>query len=57
MFRFSIPPYVTSRLGERGSQIAQVHAPEAQLITIQPFDPTSCGRHEQGKRDEVLEIK
>ena len=24
------------------NQVAQVHAPEAQLITVQPFDPTSC---------------
>ena len=25
------------------NQIAQVHAPEAQLITVQPFDPSSLG--------------
>ncbi len=26
------------------NQVAQVHAPEAQLITVQPFDPTSATR-------------
>ena len=26
------------------NQVAQVHAPEAQLITVQPFDPTSASR-------------
>src|SRR5579862_8981302 len=25
------------------NQIAQVHAPEAQLITVQPFDPSTLG--------------
>src|ERR1700736_3593519 len=25
------------------NQIAQVHAPEAQLITVQPFDPSQLG--------------
>src|SRR6202048_1921890 len=32
------------------NQIAQVHAPEAQLITVQPFDPTSLGAIEQAIR-------
>ena len=29
------------------NQIAQVHAPEAQLITVQPFDPASLGSIEK----------
>src|SRR5437879_400456 len=29
------------------NQIAQVHAPEAQLITVQPFDPLSLGAIEK----------
>src|SRR5258707_12247930 len=32
------------------NQIAQVHAPEAQLITVQPFDPTSRGAIEKAIR-------
>jgi len=32
------------------NQIAQVHAPEAQLITVQPFDPTSLGAIEKAIR-------
>jgi ribosome recycling factor len=32
------------------NQIAQVHAPEAQLITIQPFDPSSLGDIEKALR-------
>ncbi len=32
------------------SQIAQVHAPEAQLITVQPFDPSSLGAIEKAIR-------
>src|SRR5919108_4579161 len=32
------------------NQIAQVHAPEAQLITVQPFDPTSLGPIEKSIR-------
>src|ERR1700752_4490013 len=32
------------------NQIAQVHAPEAQLITVQPFDPTSLGPIEKAIR-------
>jgi len=32
------------------NQIAQVHAPEAQLITVQPFDPTSLGTIEKAIR-------
>ena len=30
------------------NQIAQVHAPEPQLITVQPFDPTSLARDREG---------
>jgi ribosome recycling factor len=36
------------------NQIAQVHAPEAQLITIQPFDPTSLGAIEKAIRTADL---
>ena len=32
------------------NQIAQVHAPEPQLITVQPFDPTSLGTIEKAIR-------
>src|SRR5438067_12284321 len=32
------------------NQIAQVHAPEAQLITVQPFDPSSRGPIEKSIR-------
>ena len=33
------------------NQIAQVHAPEPQLITVQPFDPVvSCGAIEKAIR-------
>src|SRR2546427_6695928 len=32
------------------NQIAQVHAPQAQLITVQPFDPTSLGAIEKAIR-------
>jgi len=36
------------------SQIAQVHAPEAQLITVQPFDPSSLGAIEKAIRSGDL---
>src|SRR5438552_899636 len=36
------------------SQIAQVHAPEPQLITVQPFDPTSLPAIEKGIRSADL---
>ena len=36
------------------NQIAQVHAPEAQLITIQPFDPTQFGAIEKAIRAAEL---
>jgi ribosome recycling factor len=36
------------------NQIAQVHAPEAQLITVQPFDPTSLGAIEKAIRSGDL---
>ena len=36
------------------NQIAQVHAPEAQLITIQPFDPTSLPAIEKSIRGADL---
>ena len=36
------------------NQIAQVHAPEAQLITIQPFDPTSLSAIEKAIRTADL---
>src|SRR3954470_7014368 len=32
------------------NQIAQVHAPEAQLITVQPFDPSSMAEIEKALR-------
>ena len=32
------------------NRIAQVHAPEAQLITVQPFDPSSLGTIEKAIR-------
>src|SRR5690349_21118019 len=36
------------------NQIAQVHAPEAQLITVQPFDPSSLGHIEKAIRSADL---
>jgi len=36
------------------NQIAQVHAPEAQLITVQPFDPSSLGPIEKAIRSADL---
>jgi ribosome recycling factor len=36
------------------NQVAQVHAPEAQLITIQPFDPTSLPAIEKAIRTADL---
>jgi len=36
------------------NQVAQVHAPEAQLITIQPFDPTSLAAIEKAIRTADL---
>jgi ribosome recycling factor len=36
------------------NQIAQVHAPEAQLLTVQPFDPTSLGTIEKAIRSADL---
>ena len=36
------------------NQIAQVHAPEAQLITVQPFDPSSLGAIEKSIRSAEL---
>lgn len=36
------------------NQIAQVHAPEAQLITVQPFDPTSLPAIEKAIRSADL---
>jgi ribosome recycling factor len=36
------------------NQIAQVHAPEAQLITVQPFDPSSLGTVEKAIRSADL---
>jgi ribosome recycling factor len=36
------------------NQIAQVHAPEAQLITVQPFDPSSLGGIEKAIRNADL---
>lgn len=36
------------------NQIAQVHAPEAQLITVQPFDPTSLAGIEKAIRSADL---
>src|SRR5690349_8810276 len=36
------------------NQIAQVHAPEAQLITVQPFDPTSLSNIEKAIRSADL---
>jgi ribosome recycling factor len=36
------------------NQIAQVHAPEAQLITVQPFDPTSLPGIEKAIRTADL---
>ena len=36
------------------NQIAQVHAPEAQLLTVQPFDPSSLGTIEKAIRSADL---
>jgi ribosome recycling factor len=36
------------------NQIAQVHAPEAQLITVQPFDPSSLSTIEKAIRSADL---
>src|SRR5919108_2981925 len=36
------------------NQIAQVHAPEAQLITVQPFDPSSLATIEKAIRSAGL---
>ena len=36
------------------NQIAQVHAPEPQLITVQPFDPSSLAAIEKGIRTADL---
>jgi len=36
------------------NQIAQVHAPEPQLITVQPFDPTQLGAIEKAIRTADL---
>lgn len=36
------------------NQIAQVHAPESQLITVQPFDPSAIGEIEKAIRTTDL---
>src|ERR1017187_9726613 len=36
------------------SQIAQVHAPEPQMITVQPFDPSQIGAIEKAIRSAEL---
>src|SRR5271166_4172187 len=36
------------------NQVAQVHAPEPQLITVQPFDPTVLGAIEKAIRSGEL---
>jgi ribosome recycling factor len=36
------------------NQVAQVHAPEAQLITVTPFDPSSLGEIEKSIRSADL---
>jgi ribosome recycling factor len=36
------------------NQVAQVHAPEAQLITVQPFDPSTLGDIEKAIRSADL---
>jgi ribosome recycling factor len=36
------------------NQITQVHAPEAQLLTVQPFDPSSLGTIEKAIRSADL---
>ena len=38
------------------NQIAQVHAPEPQLITVQPFDPSSLGAIEKAIRGGDLRL-
>ena len=42
------------RLADAANQIAQVHAPEAQLITVQPFDPTALAAIEKAIRTADL---
>ena len=39
------------------NQVAQVHAPEAQLITVQPFDPTSLPGIEKAIRSSELGLE
>ena len=39
------------------NQIAQVHAPEPQLITVQPFDPSSLAAIEKGIRTADLGLE
>ena len=36
------------------NQVAQVHAPEAQLITVQPFDPSQLGAIEKAIRADDM---
>jgi ribosome recycling factor len=36
------------------NQVAQVHAPEAQLLTVQPFDPSTLGTIEKAIRSADL---
>src|ERR1035438_10843062 len=36
------------------NQIAQVHAPEPQMITVQPFDPSQVGAIEKAIRSAEL---
>ncbi len=36
------------------NQVAQVHAPDAQLLTVQPFDPTTLGAIEKAIRSADL---
>src|SRR5437660_8524180 len=53
--RASVHMVDTVRVAYYGSemplnQIAQVHAPEAQLITVQPFDPSSLAEIEKALR-------
>ncbi len=46
--------WITTARRCRLNQIAQVHAPEPQLITIQPFDPTALAAIEKGIRTADL---
>ena len=39
------------------NQIAQVHAPEPQLITVQPFDPSSLAAIEKAIRSADLGLE